>query len=91
MNLLLEGKAYCTIEVLGAFGQEGGTVMIEQETIHKVRCFVCGNKVDLDKIVVMSFNEDDMVCVCKDHVKYRYPEGTFDYQQVSETASAGSA
>ena len=83
MTLQMEGKTYCAVHFVGNFGHAGGTVMIEQDCIHKIRCFICGRRVDLDEIVVMSFNEDDMVCVCKSHVKFRYPEGALDYQPVS--------
>lgn len=62
--------------------------MKEEEFVHKIRCFICGQRVDTDDIVVMSFNEDDMVCVCKVHVKFRYPEGAFDMPVMASEGSA---
>lgn len=38
----------------------------------KVLCFVCGKQVDPENIVIMSFTDDDMVCVCKTHIKFDY-------------------
>jgi len=53
-------------------------MMLDQESVNKIRCFVCGRQVESSEIVVMSLSPDDMVCVCKRHLKYRYPHGTFD-------------
>lgn len=44
----------------------------------KVLCFVCGRQVDPDDIIVMSFSEEDMVCVCKSHIKFDYMQKTVE-------------
>jgi len=72
---------YCTVHLIGNFMQGGGVMMLDKESVKKIRCFICGKRVDPDEIVVMSFTAEDMVCVCKRHVKHRYPFGTFDNVQ----------
>ena len=69
----------CTVHVMGNFFMQGGGVMLlDSESVSEIRCFVCGKKVDSGEIVVMSLSPDDMLCVCKRHLKHRYPYGTFD-------------
>ncbi len=70
---------YHAIHFPGHSEQEGGTFKMENEFTGTIRCFVCGKHVDPEEIVVMSFNEDDMVCVCKVHIKYAYPELASNY------------
>jgi len=69
---------YCTVHVIGDFFPGGGVMMLDNESMNKIRCFICGRKVDQGEIVVMSFTMEDMVCVCKRHLKHHYPPGTFD-------------
>lgn len=76
MNALNEN--YRTVHVIGDFFPGGGVMMLDNESVNKIRCFICGRKVDPDEIVVMSFTMEDMVCVCKRHLRHRYPPGTFD-------------
>ena len=57
---------------VGNLERTGGREMNKMEKEeNKVRCFVCGRRVDLTEIVVMSVNAEDMVCVCRDHIKFR--------------------
>lgn len=68
----------CMVHLLGDIFNGGGVMMLDKETVKEIRCFICGKRVHPDEIVVMSFTPDDMVCVCKRHLKHRYPHGTFD-------------
>lgn len=54
----------------------------------KVLCFVCGKQVDPEEIIVMSFSDDDMVCVCKTHIKFDYMRKT---EECAVSAGEGSA
>ncbi len=69
---------YCTVHIMGDFFPGGSVMMLDSDSVNKIRCFICGRKVDRDEIVVMSFTTEDMVCVCKRHLKHRYPPGTFE-------------
>ena len=62
-------EKYCAVHIVGDIELGGGILMIEKETVGRIRCFICGNEAPSGEIVVMSFNRDDMVCVCKKHVK----------------------
>jgi len=76
--MLIPKNDFCTVHVMGNFMQGGGVMLLDNESVNEIRCFVCGNKVDSGEIVVLSLSPDDMVCVCKRHLKHRYPHGTFD-------------
>ena len=79
-------EEYCMVHLVGNFSYGGGVMMIDRESVKKIRCFICGKRVPSDEIIVMSFTQEDMVCVCKHHLKFRYPPGTFDEipQEVAE-------
>ena len=53
----------------------GGVLMLETEVAKRIRCFVCGERMPVEEIVVVSLNEEDMVCVCKGHIRagFRVP------------------
>ncbi len=73
-----ENCEYCTVHLIGNFLDGGGVMLLDGESMKKIKCFICGRSVDPDEIVVMSLSPEDMVCVCKRHLKHRYPHGTFD-------------
>ena len=87
MKMDTEKEDFCAVHLIGNFLHGGGVMMLDRESVKKIRCFVCGRKVDLNEIVVMSLSQDDMVCVCKRHLKYRYPHGTFDNLPRTSTRS----
>ena len=76
MNLIENDM--CMVHLIGNFMNGGGVMMLDRDSVKEIRCFVCGRRVHPDEIVVMSFTQEDMVCVCKRHLKHRYPHGTFD-------------
>jgi len=78
--MLVPKSDLCTVHVMGGFMQGNGVMLLDNESLNEIRCFVCGKKVDSGEIVVMSLSPEDMVCVCKRHLKHRYPRGTFDDQ-----------
>lgn len=43
--------------------------MLESDVAKKIRCFVCGDSMPVEDIVVVGLNDEDMVCVCRNHIK----------------------
>jgi len=77
---------FCSVHLIGNFTHGGGVMMLDRESVRKIRCFVCGRRVTPKEIVVMSLSPEDMVCVCKRHLKHRYPHGTFEEMRLDMEA-----
>ena len=73
----MENGDLCAVHFIGNFPDGGGVMMLDQESVRKIRCFVCGRRVTLTEIVVMSLSPDDMVCVCKRHPNFNVINSTY--------------
>ena len=45
---------------------------MDTATIHKVLCFICHQEVDSEMVVMVNALREDMICMCKKHLRPDY-------------------
>ena len=57
-----------------------GLAQMDTRVIRKILCFICHREVATDMVVMVNHNREDMVCMCKKHLRpdyvVEYEDGT---------------
>lgn len=55
-----------------------GISEMDTTVIHKVLCFICHREVDTEMVVMVNAHREDMICMCKKHLR---PDYEVEYEQ----------
>ena len=53
---------------------------MDTAAIHKVLCFICHQEVDSEMVVMVNALREDMICMCKKHLR---PDYELESEQVT--------
>jgi hypothetical protein len=51
---------------------------MDTTVIRKVLCFICQEEVDAEMVVMVNSHREDMICMCKKHLR---PDYEVEYEQ----------
>jgi hypothetical protein len=57
-----------------------GLSEMDTAAIHKVLCFICHQEVDSEMVVMVNALREDMICMCKKHLR---PDYELESEQVT--------